>query len=364
MAKKILYIFGITPVGGVGTYVKNLITNLNDSNYIFSFLAFDENIHCPFYSFAKDNGIPFYHFSRLKFMNILKIKKALKVFFCKNKFDIVEIHSPNVAFLCAKIAKQIGGAKVIIHYHNTHYSNQSILKGIRNYFLEMHVDSLCDHFIACGEKVADIMLLKRGVDKKKISIVKNGIKISRKTFSNNEIRDFKFNHNIPDSKICLSLGNCTKQKNYSFLLKIAKELNDLNYTFIVAGEGKLKKSLMQKCKKMNISNVFFIGYFNNPELLISIADVMIMPSLFEGLPLSLLECQLYGVPILASDTITEEVKINSNVCFLSLKERENVWAKNVIELSNMEKSNIDKIYESNFNIDKTVMMIKDIYNNL
>ena len=94
---------------------------------------------------------------------------------------------------------------------------------------------------------------------------------------------------------------------------------------------------------------------------------MLLPSLFEGLPLVTIEWQINGLPSLLSDKITKECKLTETVKFESLAREPKVWAEeilNMIDSNNREKNSLDSIKvikEKGFDIRDNAKILRDIY---
>ena len=110
---------------------------------------------------------------------------------------------------------------------------------------------------------------------------------------------------------------------------------------------------------------FYWGHKNISEIYNAI-DVILMPSLYEGLPQIGIEVQANGLGIIASDTVTREMDISGNVKFISLKEKPEIWAKTILSLFLDKKSNrnvdyFTKITEAGFNIQVESTRIIELY---
>jgi glycosyltransferase involved in cell wall biosynthesis len=106
------------------------------------------------------------------------------------------------------------------------------------------------------------------------------------------------------------VGRFDTQKNHAFLLRIAAEYLKRNpeTIFLLVGEGPLRKDVEREAMELGIAEqICFAGVRKDvPALMRGVMDVFLLPSLFEGLPLVLLEAQAAGLPCLLSDNIAEE----------------------------------------------------------
>jgi len=131
------------------------------------------------------------------------------------------------------------------------------------------------------------------------------------------------------------VGRFHPQKNHSFLIDIAAEVCRLlpEAHLLLVGDGKLQRAMEEKVARLGLKRrVTFTGIRRDiPELMSGAMDCFLFPSLFEGLPLVLLEAQAAGLPCLVSDTISEEVvAIPELVQRVALTESPQRWADAVL----------------------------------
>ncbi len=94
---------------------------------------------------------------------------------------------------------------------------------------------------------------------------------------------------------------------------------------------------------------------------------MLFPSVFEGMPFTLIEAQASGVPIVASDIITRDVNITKNIEYVSLNEDIAVWCEiisNTMVLGNMREKNLNIMEGSIYDIATSVKKLEEIYKSL
>ena len=89
--------------------------------------------------------------------------------------------------------------------------------------------------------------------------------------------------------------------------------------------------IKQKVQKLGLEkDVLFIGTVKDVEMYYQTMDYFVLPSLYEGLPVVGIEAQAVGLNVFFSKNVTEEVKVNDNVYFLSLKQPSKIWANEII----------------------------------
>jgi len=132
------------------------------------------------------------------------------------------------------------------------------------------------------------------------------------------------------------VGRFSPQKNHAFLMDVAKRIcaMNVNAVFLLVGDGPLRSTMELKAKNLGISrNIIFAGIRNDiARLMKGVMDVFLLPSLYEGFPLVLIEAQAAGLPCFIADTISSETDIVPQlVTRLSPADSEETWAESVVE---------------------------------
>ncbi|MBM6860986.1 glycosyltransferase, partial [Clostridium saudiense] len=173
-------------------------------------------------------------------------------------------------------------------------------------------------------------------------IINNGIDLNKFTFSK-EISE-KYKEKIfSNNRIVIGhVGNFVYQKNHDFLISVFNDLLKVNknYLLLLVGEGPLKNEIEEKVKKLNISkNVYFLGKSTEVNNYLQAADMFVLPSHFEGLPVVLIEAQALGLPCLVSNNVSKSAKIIETTEFLPI-DHTDIWVQKILEQSN--DKNLDK----------------------
>ena len=201
-------------------------------------------------------------------------------------------------------------------------------------------------FWSCSRFASEFFYTKKIIKDSKYKIIKNAINLNSYIFNEKTRDEYRKRLNI--SKDIIVYGNVGRmhfQKNQKFLLKIFIEIQkeQKNSLLLLIGDGEDRKELEEIVKDYKLSNnVRFLGVRNDVNKLLQAMDVFIFPSLFEGLPVSLVEAQASSLLVVASsDNITKEVQIDKErFIFVSLKENEKNWARKILEV---EKKNIKRV---------------------
>lgn len=295
---------------------KNGITNviLNYLNAMGNDVAFDyvaiNNPNTFYINFFKEKGAALYSFKR---KNVLGYLWSLCKIIKQNKYDAIHVHGNSHTVVLELLAAKLAGCKVrIIHAHSTGCNSITLHKLLAGLF-----DSLCTVRLACGEDAGKFMFAT-----KPFKIINNGVDIEKFLF-NNELRGaLRTKLALTDNDILVGhVGYFMPVKNQSFLVDVFAELarNDSRYQLVLIGDGAMRAEIEQKVASLGLSNkVTFTGNIDNVSEYLNAIDIIVMPSLYEGLPLTLVEQQTNGLQCLVSDTITAEADKTGNLNFLSL----------------------------------------------
>lgn len=112
---------------------------------------------------------------------------------------------------------------------------------------------------------------------------------------------------------------------------------------LLVGDGELHQEIHKEVKKRKLeSQVIFTGQVSNPELYYRLADILVIPSVFEGLSLTTIESQIAGIPAVVSEAIPDEAIISDGVVRLSLKDSD--WVKEILALADKKVTLNEKSY--------------------
>ena len=156
--------------------------------------------------------------------------------------------------------------------------------------------------ICISETVAKHVTSTLGVKKENVHVIYNGVPSIELNKSKSEIRQL-LNMDTSDY-IALFVGRLEKQKSvHTLLMAVAELKNEIpNLKVIILGDGSLKEELLNLAKKLKIETIVqFCGTSKEPELYFAASDVFILPSVFEGLGIVILEAFRACVPVIASD---------------------------------------------------------------
>ncbi len=348
---------------GITNVMLNLIENMDINEYHFDVVGISnptEEIRSRIEKFGQLIVVKRSFRHPLRF-----IKQYKKV--CKG-YDIVHVHGNSATMSLEVLAAKMAGVKVrVAHCHNSTCKYKTIDKLLRVPFY-----ALCNTFLACGMKAGRWLYGNRPFE-----VINNGIKTELFAFSSDKRTQIRNELGIEEKQVIINVGNFVEAKNHTFLVDVFEILHRDNpeYYLILVGSERgnrtIKRELEQECIRRGLGeSIFFTGSVSNVEDYLSASDLVVMPSLFEGLPLTLIEEQANGLSCLCADTITEDVNLTGNVSFLSLDTGKEKWAKEIKEFFGQspnivreQKSNkaIANIKENGFDIEQSINVLSTVY---
>lgn len=340
--------------GGVGSVVMNLYRNIDRNKVIFDFYLSSEcspELEKEIISYGGSvTLIPqIRKIGPIKYTNYIR-----KLLSTGTRYDAIHIHSVHMGALTVIGAKLAKISKIIYHVHSTqdpaihgmHF--EALVKMACKFFINRSV-----HYkIACGADAGKyiygnhpFIILNNGVDSRKFKPQK-----IENTFRQN-----------PDDIIVGHVGRFAEVKNHKFIIELAKADYKNKCRFLLIGDGPLFSDIKNETIKTGVYNKFiFLGQRKDLEFLYNCMDVFILPSLFEGFPVSVVEAQACGLPCITSEFVTKDADLSINA-FELLPLNPQQWIHQIYASRNSKNNNIEVIKEK---IQEKRFSIKNIANYL
>lgn len=330
---RVLQIIGSLNMGGAENFIVNLYRNIDRSVIQFDFLLYDKPKKSGLYDEVVNLGAKIYYVSPKK-EGIIKNYKEVKNIVRQNNYKIVWRHTSNCFAGIDIVATRAGGAtRRILHSHST--GGNSLEKKL-NYVCRPIVNMFVTERLACGNRAGKWLFGKR-----KFRVIANGINISKYKFMEETRRVKREELGIANKFVMGHVGRFGPEKNHNFIIDVFKEICSRNDGAVLCliGEGALQERIYEKVRDFGLDKkvLFLNTRIDVPELMQAI-DVFVMPSLFEGLPVSLIEAQATGLPCVVSDVITREVDVTGEIRFVSLDKSAKDWADIIGATSYVERT--------------------------
>lgn len=206
-------------------------------------------------------------------------------------------------------------------------------------------------------------------DSSKYKILHNGIKVDKYKFSKKTRSDLRYELGIkPDELVFTNISRLTKEKNYLFLIDIFNHYLKYNNNsrLLIVGDGYMRELIENKIHNLGIKDkVIMTGFRDDTHKIYSAADLLLAPSLNEGLMITLIEAQASGLPAVVSTSVPRDGNISKKVNYLDLSLTAEEWAECISKIDKKRQSENYKVIQSSvYNIEHTASDISNLYNRL
>lgn len=356
-------VLGNTGMGGSQAFVLNLLQNIDLSRFHFDFVVNAEKPN-GIGQIVRELGSNIFVLPYFKVYNYYDYIKSWKEFLNSNHYDIIHGHSTNSASIYLKIGKEMG-CSTIAHSHSGGYRGNYFQRLAKKYFAKK-VAKVADYWFACSDKAALRLFGEKYRDYPFYFDIPNAINVEKYKFNGSLRNKIRNEIGIKDDELlCGHVGTFSQPKNHSFLIEIFNEVLKRNAKarLVCCGTGALMSHVKEKAQSLGIlDKIIFTGVVMNVNEFMMAMDVFVFPSIFEGFPMSVVESEATGLPIVMSDVITSDVDIADLTHRKSLRESPSTWADAICNITggNREKYN-QVVVDSKYNIKTSVEMITDLY---
>ena len=366
MPIRVLHILHSMNRGGAENAMMNYYRNVDRNLVQFDFLLTAPD-KCDFEDEIISLGGKVYRVPLLSITNPLPYYKGVKKFFQEHSYKIVHSHTSSKSAIPLWIAKNSGIPVRICHSHNT--LSEKGINGLIRDFLKLPLRRVATHMFACGHEAAIWLYGKKLYEAGKVQIVRNVIEREKFEFNPDVRKAYRKKLDIEPGILLVGLtARFNHQKNHSFALDILKELLDqgANVRFLFLGDGLLKDEIIQKAKDLGIlDNIIFAGVVNNVNDYLQAMDIFLMPSFYEGLPLSLIEAQIAGLSCIVSAGVPAESDVTDLVRFLPLASGAKKWAEEIEKTKiDIRTSQADKIKKAGYDAKTSAVSLQNFYLNV
>lgn len=300
-------------IGGAQKQLVVLASYANIKNIDLSVVSLGLNKDQIIYDELTALGVQIVRFPAPKLFNIHRIQLLIK-YLNKEKFDIIHTHL-SYANILGLICGHFIGVPVISTLHSTgHRMERS--NCIRDTLEIILLRFFARRIIAVGYKVEEAY--RSRLMKKDIDIIPNGVPISPPISPAERLHIRKTITNHPEYMILITVGRFDYPKAYDDLIVAFADFHALHSDaiLVIVGDGPLFSGIQNKVSDLQLNScVLLIGARDDVPQLLAASDIYVSSSIWEGLPMAILEAMMAGLPIIATDVgdiariITPEIGI-------------------------------------------------------
>lgn len=367
---RILNLFTIMNRGGAETMVMNYYRNIDRSRVQFDFLvhrkergAYDDEI--------EQLGGRIYRMPSIRPGKFKSYQKELKKFFDEHpEYQILHSHMSELGYFAFKEAKSRGIKCTVCHAHNApHFKDETIVekaKDIMRWRFKHKIRPYTDHMFICGMDAGKWMFGRH--NRKKFVMMNNAVDAQKYAWNEKRAKMLRKEWELDDSFVICNVGRFNAQKNHTMIIDIFNAVHSRrpDAVLLLVGNGDLEDRIKAKVDDLGLTDsVRFLGVRSDVNDILLASDVFLFPSLYEGLPVTLVEAQSSGIKCVISDTVPDDCLITKNVDVVPLEANIGTWADAVLEYADgyRRKNTYEKIVKAGFDIKENAMWLEEFYIN-
>lgn len=320
--KRILQVVTYMGRGGIETMLMNYYRHMDRTKVQFDFLV-HRDFEADFDDEIEALGGRIY---RVPPMNPLKPSywRALDDFFRAHPYEIVHCHLNYKSGVVLAAAKRVGIPVRVAHAHTA--SMSAGFSKFARIVMKPLIPRTATHCLACGRAAGDAIF--GGMP---YGLIPNAIDAGALSFREKVRRRMRRELGLAEEYTLIHVGRFGGEKNHAFLLDAFAEVRKAEPTavLLLAGDGPLRSELEHRAEALPKGAVRFLGVRRDVPDLLQAADVFAFPSIFEGLPVTMIEAQAAGLPCVKSDTVTDECIVTDLVTSLPIDDPK-PWADAIL----------------------------------
>lgn len=325
--KRVLCLLSDMNAGGAETFLMKMYRSLDRTQYQMDFcLTLDEE--CFYNEEIRSLGGRIFVIPQ-KSKDLRGYREGLLRVVRENEYRyVLRITSHAAGFLDIKLAKAAGAVRCAVRS-----SNASDGAGFLNGLLHLACRALwgrnVDVKIAPSDLAGRHTFGKRAVQRGEVQWLRNAVDLDIYRYDADGREVVRQELGISDRFVVGHVGRFTTQKNHRFLIEIFDEIRKKrdDAVLLLVGNGMLEDTIRAAVAQRGIADrVIFTGVRADVPRLLSAMDCFVFPSLYEGMPNTVIEAQATGLPCVIADTITREAAVTDLVTYLPLGRAER-WAQ-------------------------------------
>ena len=363
---RVLHVIGSMNLGGAEAMIMNLYRKMNRDRVQFDFLlqTSDQSIY---ENEIKKLGGRIFRIKKFRGKDPVRYYHDCCVFFKEHpEITVVHGHIGSSAALYLKAAKKYG-CYTIAHSHSALKIRS--LRDFLFYIWSYPTRYIADKLFGCSTEAGVARYGKRAVQSDKYSNFNNGIDINQFAFSEERRNKIRVEFQLRDKIVIGTVGRLTLQKNPHKIAEIFENIVQKNENTVCmwVGIGEMWDQIHDEFQEKGLSDrIIMTGPRTDVPDILQAFDCFLFPSLWEGLPVSVVEAQAAGLPCILSDSISKEVGISDLVEWMNVDDSSEKWAEKCLASAKgiMERGRIcpaKEIQNGGYDINYTAACLQTMY---
>lgn len=349
-------------IGGAEKVARDIASYAAPDMFEFHYLVFGEEIGA-YEAQLQKQGYKVFHFAEPSQSHWMFFRVLIRLL---RENDYYAVHAHNM-FNCGftMLAAALMGVPVrISHAHSALDDGRSLVKSAYEAVMRFLILTCSTDLVACGVKAGERLFGKRAF-RKRGQLILNGIDAAAFAYSEECREAVRMQHGLQSRFVLGHAGHLAQVKNQSFLLDLMPLILEKrpDTMLLLLGEGEDRPMLERKIQELHLEgHVILTGNVSNVSDYLSAMDVFVFPSLFEGLPLSILEVQANGLPCVISDRVPEDVFLTELLRPLSLEAPKRQWVDAILNARRAEALKYNRqLRDSEYTVEKAMEKIYRLY---
>lgn len=369
--ERVLVLDTVMDRGGAETMMMNYLRHMDRSKVIYDFLV-NRDYKAAYEDEIESLGGRIYRMCPMYPQYFERYKKEFREFLRQHpEYRIIHSNLEERSYFGLHVAKEMGVPVRIAHAHNRPVGFD--VKSVFREYFRMRLPKYVTHMFACGEEAGDWLFGKK--NRSKVIQQRNAIDTSLYRYDADLARTVRAEFGVtdPNTLVVGHVGRFFPQKNHDFLIDIFQALHQRqsNSVLWLVGGGELhdelKNQIRAKVDKLGLHDaVRFFGVRSDVNRIMQGMDCFILPSLYEGLPVTMVEAQASGLPCVISDRVPAQCDVTGTVAIVPLHDEPDQWSETVLQhvrklISRNRAIGADAVTEAGFDITANARWLEQFY---
>ena len=354
--ERILQVVTMMDMGGIESLIMNYYRCMDRSKVQFDFLM-HRSVPSHFDEEILSMGGRIYRLPPIHPKTFVAYRRELKKFFDTHSYRVVHAHNNAYSMFVLREAQK-HGVPVRIASSHCAYPKLSLVHRITYDYCRSKINRYCTKRFACSAKAGQ--WLYSGAD---FDILPNAIDAEKFRFSPALRKQYRSELGLENSFVVLHVGRLTYAKNHEFLFAAFENIlkAEPSAKLLLVGDGELRLQIEEYAEKLPDGAVLILGSRTDTPALLQAGDVFAFPSVFEGLPVTMIEAQAAGLPCVMSANVTGECVVTDLVKVLPIDDPA-AWAEAILsEKGPTRTDRLAEIQASGYDIAAAAQKLTDFY---
>lgn len=359
--KYVLQIAAALHIGGAEKVTRDIGLYAGSEEYETHYIVFGDHVG-EYEAQLLERGCRIFHIPS-PVENYREYLRTLEALMKKYSYAAVHAHTMFNAGWVMWQAKRMGVPVRVAHSHSALDTSGGWKTKLYEAVMRALILTCATDLVACGEK-AGIRLFGERAYQKRAKLILNGIDIRAFRFDPAARDAIRAKYALAGSFVIGHAGHLAQVKNQSYLLELMPRILERkpNAKLLLLGEGPDRPMLERKISELGLEGtVIMTGNVMNVADYLSAMDVFAFPSLYEGMPLSIIEVQANALPCILSAGVPRDVYLTDLIRPMSLEDPEQ-WAEAICSSQRAEDTSYqEQLLNSGFDVSASMRKIYDIY---